>query len=158
MQFFTIGVYDSTEKEFFKKLTDNRIDTFCDIRRLRGVRGPLYAFANSNALQIKLMKLGIRYIHVLDLAPTNEIRELQKDADDQKGERQRARTTISHAFAAAYEEEILSQFDIEAFIQDLANIHAEKIAFFCVEANAEACHRGIVAVKLRKMKYEVVDL
>ena len=158
MQFFTIGVYDSTEQEFFQKLIAHHIDTFCDIRRRRGVRGSLYAFVNSSALQIKLKKLGIRYIHVLELAPTNEIRELQKDADDQKGERQRARTTISKAFASAYKEEVLTQFDLEGFIQDLTDIHAERVVFFCVEANAEACHRGIVAEKLRRMKYEMVDL
>lgn len=44
MEFFTIGVYNSNENTFFKKLVDNRIDTFCDIRQRRGVRGAEYAF------------------------------------------------------------------------------------------------------------------
>jgi hypothetical protein len=30
MEFFTIGVFNSSEREYFKKLSDNLIDTFCD--------------------------------------------------------------------------------------------------------------------------------
>lgn len=57
MEFFTIGVYNSTENEFFNKLTQNNIDTFCDIRQRRGVRGAKYSFVNSNRLQEKLNDL-----------------------------------------------------------------------------------------------------
>jgi len=57
MEFYTIGVYNSTEQEYFKKLTDNNIDTFCDIRQRRGVRGSQYSFVNSNRLQAKLNEL-----------------------------------------------------------------------------------------------------
>ncbi|MBK6496895.1 MAG: hypothetical protein IPG00_01480 [Saprospiraceae bacterium] len=53
MEFFTIGVYNSTEQVYFDKLTENRIDTFCDIRQRRGVRGANYAFVNRNRLQEK---------------------------------------------------------------------------------------------------------
>ncbi len=45
MNIFTIGVYGSTEQQFFDKLIENRIDTFCDIRQRRGVRGKEYAFS-----------------------------------------------------------------------------------------------------------------
>jgi hypothetical protein len=31
-EIYTIGVYGSSENEFFQKLTDHDIDTFCDIR------------------------------------------------------------------------------------------------------------------------------
>lgn len=44
MKIFTIGVYNSTELQFFKKLSENNIDTFCDIRQRRGGRGREYAF------------------------------------------------------------------------------------------------------------------
>jgi uncharacterized protein (DUF488 family) len=85
MIFYTIGVYGSTEKEFFKNITDNKIDTFCDIRQRRGVRGSKYAFVNSNRLQQRLHELDVKYGHVLELAPNTEIRELQKEVDAQKG-------------------------------------------------------------------------
>jgi len=39
MEVYTIGVYNSTEDLFFKKLIDNKIDTFIDVRQRRGVRG-----------------------------------------------------------------------------------------------------------------------
>ena len=51
---YTIGVYGLSEKEFFQKIIDNNIDTFCDIRLRRAVRGAQYAFANSQRLQKKL--------------------------------------------------------------------------------------------------------
>ena len=37
MKFYTIGVYNSTEQEFFNKLIKNNIDAFYDIRQRRGV-------------------------------------------------------------------------------------------------------------------------
>ena len=76
MEFFTIGVYNSTETEYFNKLIENNIDTFCDIRQRRGVRGAKYSFVNSNRLQEKLNELDIKYGHVINLAPTSEIRDL----------------------------------------------------------------------------------
>ena len=48
MKIYTIGVYGSSEEEFFGKLTESKIDLFCDIRQRRGVRGRQYAFVNSN--------------------------------------------------------------------------------------------------------------
>ena len=47
---FTIGVYGLTEDDFFQKLISSSIDTFCDIRRRRGVRGAKYAYVNSKKL------------------------------------------------------------------------------------------------------------
>ncbi|MDE0480996.1 MAG: DUF488 family protein [Candidatus Poribacteria bacterium] len=57
------------------------VDTFCDIRSRRGVRGATYAFANSKRLQARLAELGIRYIHRKDLGPTKAVREKQAAAD-----------------------------------------------------------------------------
>ena len=77
----TIGVYGFDETTFFQALREAGVDTFCDIRRRRGVRGTRYAFANSRRLQKRLSELGIQYRHLLELAPTAEIRERQKTAD-----------------------------------------------------------------------------
>ena len=43
-------------------------------------------FVNSKRLQTKLSDLDIKYCHILDLAPSTDIRELQKEADKQQGE------------------------------------------------------------------------
>ena len=56
MKIYTIGVYNSTEQEFFNKLVDNNIDTFCDIRQRRGVRG--------SGLLVKIVdKIGAIFVY-----------------------------------------------------------------------------------------------
>lgn len=159
MEFFTIGVYNSTEKEFFDKLTQNNIDTFCDIRQRRGVRGAKYSFVNSNRLQEKLNDLGIKYGYVQDLAPTTEIRELQKEIDAEKGELKSERQELGKVFVIEYKNKILGNFDFERFFDNLDNIGANRIALFCVEEHPEACHRSIVADKLQNtFNYKISHL
>lgn len=159
MEFFTIGVYNSTEKEFFNKLLENKIDTFYDIRQRRGVRGAKYSFVNSNKLQGKLAELDIKYGHVLELAPTIEIRELQKKADSRKGELKRDRKELGQVFKIEYNNRILKNFDFESFLQKLNNIGANRIVFFCVEEKPEACHRSLVTKKLQtEYGYKITHL
>lgn len=158
MEFFTIGVYHSKEEEFFKKLTENGIDTFCDIRQRRGVRGSQYSFVNSGRLQQKLSELDIKYGHIVDLAPTIEIRELQKDADAQKGELKRDRNSLGSVFVKAYKDNILNKFDFNYFLEKLEEMGARKIVLFCVEERAEACHRSLVAEKLEKLGFKITHL
>ena len=159
MEFFTIGVYNSTEKEFFEKLTQNNIDTFCDIRQRRGVRGSKYSFVNSNRLQQRLNDLEIKYGYVPDLAPTTEIRELQKEIDEEKGELKRERQELGKVFVIEYKNRILKNFDFEKFFESLYQIGASRIALFCVEEHPEACHRSIVADKLmNNFNYKITHL
>ena len=158
MEFFTIGVYNSTSQEFFKKLTDNKIDTFCDIRQRRGVRGSQYAFVNSNRLQEKLNDLEIKYGHVIELAPTTEIREMQKNADDLKGELKRDRSSLGQIFKLAYKDRVVEKFNFDSFIDNLDSIGASRIVLFCVEEKPQACHRSIVSDKLQKLGYKVTHL
>jgi len=149
MEFYTIGVYNSTEKDFFEKLTKNNIDTFCDIRQRRGVRGAKYSFVNSNRLQQKLNDLEIKYGYIADLAPTSEIRELQKQIDLEKGELKRERQELGKVFVIEYKNRILQNFDFETFLEKLDQVGANKVVLFCVEEHPEACHRSIVAEKLK---------
>lgn len=159
MEFFTIGVYNSTEKEFFEKLTQNNIDTFCDIRQRRGVRGSKYSFVNCNRLQQRLNDLEIKYGYVPDLAPTTEIRELQKEIDEEKGELKRERQELGKVFVIEYKNRILKNFDFEKFFESLDQIGASRIALFCVEEHPEACHRSIVADKLmNNLNFKITHL
>lgn len=148
MEFYTIGVYNSTEQEFFDKLTENRIDTFCDIRQRRGVRGARYAFVNSTRLQAKLNELDINYEYIAGLATPVKIREIQYKADHQKKELKRERKNLAPEFIAEYKETVLNAFDLNVFIENLMRANAKRIALFCVEEIAVACHRSIVAQKL----------
>lgn len=149
MEVYTIGVYNSTEDIFFKKLIDNKIDTFIDVRQRRGVRGSKYSFVNSNKLQEKLSSLKIKYIHQLDLAPSNEVRDLQKKADLKKNELKQTREELDSSFKNAYKTIILNNFDLQHFIDDLQRQNSSKIVLFCVEENSNACHRSLITSKIK---------
>ena len=101
MKIFTIGVYNSSEQQFFDKLIANNIVNFCDIRRRRGVRGKKYSFVNSLRLQKKIMELDINYFHFLDLSPTNDIREAQKLEDKKKNVLKSKREHLGEVFRTA---------------------------------------------------------
>ena len=155
MEFFTIGVYNSTEQEFFNKLKENRIDTFCDIRQRRGVRGSKYTFVNSNKLQEKLTALDIKYGHIIELAPTTDIRDLQKEVDLQNGELKSERQVLGKLFTIEYKNKVLNKFDFESLIENLEDLGASRIALFCIEEKPDACHRSLVAKKLQDLNFKV---
>ncbi len=148
---YTIGVYGSTETDFFRNLTDNQIDTFCDIRRRRAVRGALYAFVNSERLQEKLRSLSINYMHETRLAPTIEIMGVQDKSDKLHKVKRRDRTQLDAAFKKAYNDNILSNFDIKEFIGEIEKSGIKKIVLFCVEKLPTACHRSLVTGKIKKV-------
>jgi len=159
MEFFTIGVYNSTEDEFFKKLTKNGVDTLCDIRRRRGIRGSKYTFANSTKLQQKLHELKINYYHILELAPTDEIRNLQKKIDREKGQSARQGRELDKTFIDEYKKQMLDKFDFETFLENLAQDGAIRIVFLCVEESSKTCHRSFVTDRLKdKYNYKVRHL
>ena len=95
MQIVTIGVYGFTEADFFAALRQAGVDTFCDIRWRRGVRGATYAFANSRRLQARLTEMGIRYFHCRTLAPSQDVRARQAAADQAGHIPKRTRTRLS---------------------------------------------------------------
>lgn len=143
----TIGVYGFNEAGFFQALIDAKIDTFCDIRGRRGMRGSLYAFVNSEYLQRRLSELEIRYLHLKDLAPTQAMRDLQKQADAKQRVAKRLRTGLSEVFMQSYQQECLSVYDSQQFLTEIGPA-AKVIGLFCVEREPEACHRSLVAQKL----------
>jgi len=143
----TIGVYGYDEDGFFKALTDAGVDTFCDIRQRRGMRGAKYSFVNSSKLQERLERLGIRYFHCRFLAPSQTVRELQKAADKSSGTGKRSRSDLSDEFVEAYHKECLATFEAAEFVKELGE-NAKVVALFCVEREPSACHRSLVARRL----------
>ena len=143
----TIGVYGFDEAGFFAALQQANVDTFCDIRKRRAVRGSEYAFVNSLRLQARLAALGIRYLHRLDLAPTDAIRQQQYAVDKAEKVAKRKRSELSPAFIAAYRNERLDPFDPQSLINEVPS-DAKVIALFCVERDPAACHRSLVAEKM----------
>jgi len=150
LEFYTIGVYGLSSEQFFEKVLTNKIDTFIDIRRRRAVRGSKYSFVNSIRLQEKLKSFDLNYIHILELAPTNEIRLLQKVSDKNNGIIKSDRKVLVSTFKEKYTHDILDMFDLNQLIKRLLELKSNKVVLFCVEAEAQACHRSIVAEKIEK--------
>jgi uncharacterized protein (DUF488 family) len=154
----TLGVYGSTEAGFFGALQAAGVDTFCDLRLRRGVRGSAYAFVNSKRLQQRLAELNIRYLHLKELAPGKALRERQKTADKDGGIAKRQRTELSASFIAGFGAECLQSFDSAKFLERLGG-QARVVALFCVERAPAACHRSLVAARLqRDLGLEVAHL
>ena len=159
MKIYTIGVYGSTEEEFFGKLTSSKIDLFCDIRQRRGVRGRQYAFVNSSYLQKKLSELGIGYLYEKRFAPTREIREMQWAEDKEEHQTKKSRETLGHAFCYGYEQLILDKENLEELMVSFESMNAQRVVLFCLESRPEACHRSLLANRLSEMYHlEVVHL
>jgi uncharacterized protein (DUF488 family) len=143
----TIGAIGFDADSFFRALQEAGVDTLCDIRARRAVRGHDYAFANSQRLQARLAELGIHYLHRLDLAPTSAIREQQAAADAAAHVARRKRAELSPAFIEAYRRDILAHFDPQTLLADLP-ADARVVALLCVEREPAACHRSLVAERL----------
>jgi uncharacterized protein (DUF488 family) len=141
------GVYGDTEEEFFQKLLDKNITLFIDVRLRRGMRGSKYSFVNSTYLQKKLNQIGIKYIHIKDLAPTKEIRDTQKEHDIRSGKTKHKRESLGDTFIKLYKENILKKFDFEKFINEF---RFETIVFFCVEEKCSACHRCLIIENIKQ--------
>lgn len=143
---FTIGIYGTTEAGFFESLVHHGISDFVDVRRRRGLRGHEYSYGNATFLENRLKGLGIRYVHRIELSPTDEVRELQKEADAETHTATRQRTELSPEFAKRYEAEVLRHFDPDAFLKEFP-LDA-KIVLFCVEGHPRACHRSLLADRI----------
>ena len=153
----TMGVYGSSEAEFFSALQNAHVDLFCDIRGRRGVRGSQYAFANSQRLQARLEELGIQYRHTKELAPGEAVRQAQSEADKAAKIAKRKRTQLGPVFIQAYHETVLDDFSPQAFLASLPS-DVKTLAFFCVERAPEACHRSLVAQTFADLGLEVEHL
>ncbi|CCH35685.1 DUF488 domain-containing protein [Actinosynnema sp. NPDC047251] len=143
----TIGVYGFTAATFVEKLTGGGVGLLLDLRQRRGVRGPDYSWANSARLQDLLDATDVGYRHVKGLAPTTELRALQYREDDRQGVGKRNRVTLAAEYTGRYTREVLEPFDLDALVADLPLDSVT--ALLCVERDPRACHRSLVAGRLR---------
>jgi len=152
----TIGVYGFDSESFLAALAAAEIELLLDVRQRRGVRGSEYAWANAGRLQEALAGAGIAYTHLKELAPTTELREAQYREDDRRGEGKRSRTELAPEYARRYSEEILDPLDLGPIVNWIG---ASQAALLCVERDPEACHRSLIAERLRQdWGFRVLDL
>jgi uncharacterized protein (DUF488 family) len=143
----TIGVYGADLEAFLATLADAKVDLVLDVRQRRGVRGAQYAWANAKRLEAELREAGIVYQHLPELAPTTAMREAQYEADAERGEGKRSRTVLSPAYVELYTEQVLDPADLDPLV---AFIGRSTAALLCVERDAAACHRSLIAARLAR--------
>lgn len=152
----TIGVYGFDRESFLATLAEGGVNLVLDVRQRRGVRGSEYAWANARRLQDSLSEAEVAYSHLKELAPTTELRQAQYRADARRGEGKRSRTVLSPEYAGGYTEEILDRVDLAPIVEWIGGSSA---ALLCVERDPEACHRSLIAARLRRdWNFSVADL
>ncbi|HET7120746.1 MAG TPA: DUF488 domain-containing protein [Solirubrobacterales bacterium] len=142
----TIGVYGFDLESFLAALEGAGVELLLDVRQRRGVRGSEYAWANAARLQAALAAAGIDYSHLKELAPTTEMRQLQYEEDARRGEGKRSRTVLAPAYVERYTAEVLDRVDLDPVVRWIGRRSA---ALLCVERDPEACHRSLLAARLR---------
>jgi uncharacterized protein (DUF488 family) len=142
----TIGVYGFDQAAFLAALARARVMVLLDVRQRRGVRGREYAWANAARLQAALAEAGIEYRHLKELAPTTELRQLQYAEDDRLGVGKRSRVELAPEYRERYTHEILDEVDLGPIVASMPEQGAT--ALLCVERDAEACHRSLIAERM----------
>ena len=142
-----MGVYQSSLDDFLETLRRHRVAMVADVRQRRGVRGHEYAWANSLRLQAALAQAGIQYRHLRELAPTTELRQLQYQEDDRLRVGKRSRVELTEGYRRRYLHEVLDQADLGAILESLPEDATS--ALLCVERDARACHRSLIAARLQ---------
>ncbi|HVD37197.1 MAG TPA: DUF488 domain-containing protein [Solirubrobacterales bacterium] len=142
----TIGVYGFDGASFAAALRRAGITLLLDVRQRRGVRGSEYAWANARRLEAALEEKGIAYSHLPELAPTTAMRRLQYREDERRGEGKRSRTELAPEYVLRYTEEVLDQVDLEPIVNWMGS---KRPVLLCVERDPEACHRSLVAARLK---------
>jgi uncharacterized protein (DUF488 family) len=143
----TIGVYGADLDSFLATLREAKVDLVLDVRQRRGVRGAEYAWANAKRLEAALRESGIVYQHLPELAPTTSMREAQYEADAERGEGKRSRTVLSPTYVERYTAEVLEPADLEPLVRFIGRSTA---ALLCVERDAAACHRSLIAARIAR--------
>ena len=144
----TIGIYGSDLERFLAALESAGVALLVDVRQRRAVRGSQYAWANAQRLQASLRAAGVTYLHRRDLAPTTELRQLQYAEDEREGVGKRSRVELAPAYRERYTREILSRADLDSLQWTIEALGPA--ALMCVERDAAACHRSLVAACLQE--------
>ncbi|WP_328847926.1 DUF488 domain-containing protein [Streptomyces sp. NBC_00258] len=106
-------------------------------------------------MQAALARVRIAYEHRPDLAPTTELRRLQYAEDARRGVGKRSRHELAAEYTRRYSAEILDSADLTPIVSALSS--GGVAALFCVERDAEACHRSLIARRLAEQHRVTVE-
>jgi uncharacterized protein (DUF488 family) len=131
---YTIGFTGKSAREFFTRLGDAGVKRILDIRLKNSSQ--LSGFAKKDDLEFFLMKInGIKYLHVYDLAPTENI------LDSYKGKK------IGWSEYEMQFNRLLKERKVENRMRDELS---EGDCFLCSEEKPDFCHRRLVAEYLQQ--------
>ena len=139
---YTIGFTGKTAKEFFTKLGDAGVKRILDIRLKNSSQ--LSGFAKKEDLKYFLMKInGIKYLHIPELAPTENIMDSYKKKKIDWNE---------------YETQ-LNKLLIERKVEN--RMRGEMVdgdCFLCSEEKPDLCHRRLAAEYLQEKLGDIIIL
>lgn len=134
--FFTIGYEGISLEEYLNKLIKANVKVLCDVRK--NALSQKFGFSK-NQLSTACWKVGITYIHMPELGIPSEYRQTLEKQHDYEN------------LFELYERKILpTQMNSLSKLNSLVEKHG-RIAITCFEACEKQCHRGRVAVALKKL-------
>ncbi|PKL58439.1 MAG: hypothetical protein CVV31_02485 [Methanomicrobiales archaeon HGW-Methanomicrobiales-2] len=136
----TIGYEGKDIDQFFQTLIANHVTLLVDVRRNAFSRKYGYS---KEALSKNLQNFCIKYVHIPELGIESSRRQNITQSGYQDLFKQ-------------YSSELEYKGDLIEKVKALGR--EEKVALMCFEKNASNCHRGVIADRLRKEGWEIVDL
>ena len=135
IRLFTVGYTKKNAEEFFRLLENAGVKKVVDIRLNN--TSQLAGFAKKNDLRFFLKRVaGIDYVHMPELAPTQEI------LDDYKKKR---------IGWEEYEKRFNTLLRERKIGEKAAPEDFDRACLLCAEPTAEHCHRRLVAEYLKKV-------
>lgn len=128
MTIFTVGYEGTTIDAFIAALKTRRISQLIDVREMPLSRKRGFS---KSALALALEAQGIRYLHMRALGCPKPIRDSYRLDSDWK--------RYTRAFVAYL------SLQVDALAELRGKVKSRRTALMCFEADAERCHRSIVA-------------
>jgi uncharacterized protein (DUF488 family) len=141
MNLYTIGFTQKSAEQFFKLISDNKIELLLDIRLNNSSQ--LAGFSKGSDLVYFLKVIcNCDYIHALEFAPTEKILNAYKKKE------------ISwETYTEEYTTLINNRDVIKEFDKRFSRYNS--ICLLCSEPTHEKCHRGILASQIGKTFPEI---
>ena len=133
-EIYTIGYEGMSQETLFQTLVYHDIQTLLDIRQLPQSRKP---GLSKTALGLAAAEYGIQYQHIRALGTPRDIRYQRKIDHDEAAFRRNFLICLATQDAA-----------MEALVEQTQR---ERCCLLCYEANAEECHRLMVAGRAVEM-------
>ena len=136
MHVFTIGYENATVAGFQDALSDAKIDVLVDVRAVASSRRPGFA---KTALAANANAAGAEYLH---------LRALGTPADGRAAARAGKPDEMKRIFRTQLETD-----DAQEQLAQLAELvkQGRQVALVCLEADAQVCHRSIVATEVARL-------